>query len=46
MDNRQRNDTHQNIKVVLPPRPDRKAKGKAEPAAEQKNTQPDRKSVV
>lgn len=45
MDNGQRNDTHQNIRVVLPPRPDRKAKGKAEPTAEQKNTQPVRVSI-
>ena len=33
MENEHRNDTHQNIRVVLPPRPERKAKGKTEPAA-------------
>ncbi len=43
MENERRNDTHQNIRVVLPPRPERKAKGK--PEAVQGENQPVRVTI-
>ncbi len=45
MENERRNDTHQNIRVVLPPRPERKAKGKPEPEAVQGENQPVRVTI-